>query len=202
LLLSVSVDNFGTRDDSPINRLQRRPFSMENRLVITSLCAAALVYACGPWMHSESASSSTVNHSKLSSTANNHKVPATVATELDLARSGSRVDFALRFIADNLHNPTLVLDNAARATTISKSRLAHLIVSHTGISWSAHLERARIKRAVHLLLNTALSIKEVSAAVGYAHVSSFDRAFHRVHRCRPGAFRRSHSSPSASSDNE
>ena len=96
MLLSVSVDNFGTRDDSPINRLQRRPFSMENRLVITSLCAAALVYACGPWMHSESASSSTVNHSKLSSTANNHKVPATVATELDLARSGSRVDFALR----------------------------------------------------------------------------------------------------------
>ncbi|MEO8945893.1 MAG: BsuPI-related putative proteinase inhibitor [Gemmatimonadaceae bacterium] len=69
---------------------------MENRLVITSLCAAALVYACGPWIHSQSASSSTVNPASVANNATKHKVPATVATELDLARSGSRVDFAIR----------------------------------------------------------------------------------------------------------
>lgn len=69
---------------------------MENRLIITALCAAALVYACGPWVHSQTASSKTVNHSTESRVSTVHKLPSTVATELDLARSGSRVDFALR----------------------------------------------------------------------------------------------------------
>jgi hypothetical protein len=73
---------------------------MENRLVITALCAAALVYACGPWVHSQTASSSDANRfSRRSADARplaSHKLPSTVATELDLARNGSRVDFALR----------------------------------------------------------------------------------------------------------
>ncbi len=69
---------------------------MENRLVITSLCAAALVYACGPWVHSQTAGSNAVNRSAESRASTSHKLPSTVATELDLARTGSRVDFALR----------------------------------------------------------------------------------------------------------
>lgn len=69
---------------------------MENRLVITSLCAAALVYACGPWVHSQTANSSAANHSSETRQSTARKLPPTVATELDLARIGSRVDFALR----------------------------------------------------------------------------------------------------------
>lgn len=70
---------------------------MENRLIISSLCAAALVYACGPWVHSQTANSSPVNRTNESFRASTgHKTPASVATELDLARNGSRVDFALR----------------------------------------------------------------------------------------------------------
>ena len=65
---------------------------MENRLAITTLCAAALVYACGPWVHSATSSSS-IPPAESHTTG---KVPATVATELDLARKGSRIDFALR----------------------------------------------------------------------------------------------------------
>lgn len=72
---------------------------MENRLVITALCAAALVYACGPWVHSQTAGSAQLAqtaHASDARSATNRKQPATVATELDLARSGSRIDFALR----------------------------------------------------------------------------------------------------------
>ncbi len=67
---------------------------MEHRLAITSLCAAALVYACGPWIHSQSAVTTPANGSSLARAST--KVPLTVATNFDLARSGSRVDFALR----------------------------------------------------------------------------------------------------------
>jgi hypothetical protein len=70
---------------------------MENRLIITSLCAAALVYACGPWVHSQTASAAAESRSSdHPASASHHKVPATVATELDMARNGSRIDFALR----------------------------------------------------------------------------------------------------------
>ncbi len=48
-------------------------------------------------MHSQTAESSPVNRANQSFRASTgHKTPATVATELDLARIGSRVDFALR----------------------------------------------------------------------------------------------------------
>jgi hypothetical protein len=77
--------------------------SMENRFIITSLCAAALVYACGPWVHEQTASSSPVTPSNRSFRASTgHKAPADVATELDLARNGSRIDFALR-VTNNTH---------------------------------------------------------------------------------------------------
>jgi hypothetical protein len=71
---------------------------MENRLVITSLCAAALVYACGPWVHSQTASAAAESRASdhPAASGSHHKVPATVATELDMARNGSRIDFALR----------------------------------------------------------------------------------------------------------
>jgi hypothetical protein len=70
---------------------------MENRLIISTLCAAALVYACGPWVHSQTADSSPVNPSNQSFRASTaHKDSSRVATELDLAREGSRVDFAIR----------------------------------------------------------------------------------------------------------
>jgi hypothetical protein len=96
---------------------------MENRLVITSLCAAAIVYACGPWMHLQSASPSSadaqsqhVSHSaspnvtrSVSETAGltttpshttrgAHRTTGSIATALDITRTGSRVDFALRIV--------------------------------------------------------------------------------------------------------
>jgi hypothetical protein len=45
-------------------------------------------------VHSQTASSSATDRSNSSHAAAPHKVPATVATEFDLARKGSRVDFA------------------------------------------------------------------------------------------------------------
>ncbi|HEY7897622.1 MAG TPA: BsuPI-related putative proteinase inhibitor [Gemmatimonadaceae bacterium] len=86
---------------------------MENRLIISTLCAAALVYACGPWVHSQTADSSPVNRSNQTFRASTgHKTPATVATELDLARNGSRVDFALRVTNNTKKTVELRFPNA------------------------------------------------------------------------------------------
>jgi hypothetical protein len=86
---------------------------MENRLIITSLCAAAIVYACGPWVHSQTAGSSTVTPANDSFRASQiHKAAAPVATELDLARNGSHVDFALRITNNTRKTVELRFANA------------------------------------------------------------------------------------------
>lgn len=85
---------------------------MENRLVITALCVAAVGYACSPWIRSQNApvaagvdsartaplamtiaSAPTARHG---STGRN--APGVVATTLDVSRTGQHVDFALRVI--------------------------------------------------------------------------------------------------------
>jgi hypothetical protein len=85
---------------------------MENRLIITSLCAAALVYACGPWVHSQTANAAAATPLASSHATASHKVPATVATELDLARNGSRIDFALRITNNTKKTVELRFANA------------------------------------------------------------------------------------------
>lgn len=75
---------------------------MENRFVITSLCAAALVYACGPWIHSQSDAPAPLPASSLASTSTQpHSQPkraarSVVATTLDVVPIGDRVALSLR----------------------------------------------------------------------------------------------------------
>lgn len=63
-------------------------------------------------MHSQTASSGAVNRSNQSRSSTAHKVPPTVATELDVARSGSRVDFALRVTNNTQKTVELRFPNA------------------------------------------------------------------------------------------
>lgn len=94
---------------------------MENRLVITALCVAAVGYACSPWIHSQNAPlAAGVDSARTAPLAMNiasapdaktggtgHHAPGVVATTLDVTRAGSRVDFALR-----------VMNNTARAVEL------------------------------------------------------------------------------------
>jgi hypothetical protein len=94
---------------------------MENRLVITALCVAAVGYACSPWIRSQNAplaagvdsartaplamSIASAPESKTGGTGRH--APGVVATTLDVTRAGSRVDFALR-----------VMNNTARTVEL------------------------------------------------------------------------------------
>jgi len=64
------------------------------------------------------------------------------------------------------------------------------VLRQTGLSFGKHLQLARMKTAAQLLESTTLTVKEVSSASGYEHVSSFDRQFRRQFAVTPGVFRR------------
>lgn len=94
---------------------------MENRLVITALCVAAVGYACSPWIRSQNtplaAGVDSARTAPLAmkiasvpsarSEATGRHAPGVVETMLDVTRSGSRVDFALRVMNNTRHTVEL-----------------------------------------------------------------------------------------------
>jgi two-component system response regulator YesN len=73
---------------------------------------------------------------------------------------------------------------------LSNSRLQHLFKQKTGVGLGRCLTEQRLRRAALLLIHTRLRIKEIAAAVGYEHTSSFTRAFEQRFTRPPLVFRR------------
>lgn len=68
--------------------------------------------------------------------------------------------------------------------------LRHRFRRAWGITPGRMLQRLRLERAKHLLLETGQSIAEVATACGYARQHEFARAFRRGVGCTPSAWRR------------
>jgi AraC family transcriptional regulator of arabinose operon len=87
-------------------------------------------------------------------------------------------------ISRPLHVATL-----AKEMNLSPSRFSHLFRHETGQSPAHYLHDLRLDRALLLLKDTALSIKQVMAAVGINDPSHFARDFSERHGVSPTAFR-------------
>ena len=79
-------------------------------------------------------------------------------------------------------------DWAARFN-LSHSHLQHLFKRATGVRLGRVLHEQRLQRAVRLLENSTMSVKEIANAVGYEHTSSFSRAFERRFAQAPRRYR-------------
>jgi AraC family transcriptional regulator len=74
---------------------------------------------------------------------------------------------------------------------LSRSRFQHLFRQETGETFSARLREVRLKKALALLADFHLSIKEVAGQCGYSSATSFARDFRKLLRVPPSEFRRS-----------
>jgi len=101
----------------------------------------------------------------------------------------SVVNEALKVIAESAQKSSARLGDVARAVGVSYHYLEHLLKRYTGESFSHHLRLARIRISTELLANPHLSVKEIAFMSGFSRVSSFDRAFKRIHACRPSEWR-------------
>jgi AraC-like DNA-binding protein len=72
---------------------------------------------------------------------------------------------------------------------LSASHLQHLFKAQTGSRLGRWLVEQRLRRAALLLLQSNMSVKEISYAVGYKHPPSFVRAFERTFEQAPGQYR-------------
>ena len=79
----------------------------------------------------------------------------------------------------------------ALEVNLSESRLQHLFKQETGVRLGRLLTEQRLQKAAELLVRTQLRIKEIAAAAGYEHASSFSRAFEQRFAQSPVVYRRS-----------
>ena len=101
------------------------------------------------------------------------------------------LEFRIRKIMEKVESASLCrISELAAELNMSESRLQHLFKQTTGVGLGHVLTEQRLQRAALLLTGTSMRIKEIAAAVGYEHTSSFTRAFEQRFAQPPQAYRR------------
>ncbi|MEM7208936.1 MAG: GlxA family transcriptional regulator [Pseudomonadota bacterium] len=123
-------------------------------------------------------------------------VVASVSEQYNLSRVRARMDeqrmpegFLQQFrhprvvsavtLMENTMDEPLSLDQLASRIEISKRQLARLFDIHIGRSVIRHYRFLRLRRAQQLLIQTTLSVRDVSTACGFQSLSHFARDYRR-----------------------
>lgn len=97
---------------------------------------------------------------------------------------------AIEYIHANLAE-TISIDTLAQITHLSKSYFMGQFKKAAGVGAIEYINQLRIKRACHLLTDTAKSVAEIAFACGFRNLSNFNRQFRGYVSCTPGEYRRS-----------
>lgn len=95
----------------------------------------------------------------------------------------ARIQAVVRWVAKD-HDQALSLDMAAAIAGLSPSRLSHLFVEQTGLSFKTYLLWTRLTRAV-ALMSEGLSLTEIAHEAGFADSAHFSRTFRRMFGIAP-----------------
>lgn len=104
------------------------------------------------------------------------------------ASVSARVERTLTLMEQNLDGQVRVADLAGNAN-MSPSHFAAVFKRKTGFSVLDYFVRLKMQRAGYLLDSTTLSIKVISAELGFDDPLYFSRCFRRVHNCSPTDYR-------------
>lgn len=121
---------------------------------------------------------------------------ATVYTVLDRIReyNGTTIENAsfsecLAYIEKHFCDPAFDLAQLCKTTFISSSSLHRLFVKHFGVSPKQYIIKLRMNKALSLLIEDKLSVKEISFASGFADEKYFSRAFRSKYGYSPSQLR-------------
>ncbi|WP_282059643.1 helix-turn-helix domain-containing protein [Roseobacter litoralis] len=93
-----------------------------------------------------------------------------------------------QLLGQQIGNGGLSANEAAELMHMSSRKLARML-SKLGTSVSKELSKAKIEHAKEVLLTTDRSVEDIAASLGYSDPSNFARAFSKVVRSTPSAFR-------------
>jgi AraC-like DNA-binding protein len=117
-------------------------------------------------------------------------LPADNSSCTESGAGDRRVVLTLRRIADGLGDGGVSLRNIAAQCGLSASRLGRLFKAQIGVNFHQYLMAHRMRKAAALLRSTTLSVKQVTAAVGYSDSSNFVHDFRRFFSVTPREYRK------------
>jgi two-component system response regulator YesN len=106
-----------------------------------------------------------------------------------LADADWRLEQLLCYLKSNLSEP-LSLSTAATLCRLETTYFSRYFRMHTGMNFSDWYRRVRIERAKALLSQPRMKVDAVSGAVGYNHITTFERAFRKCTGLCPAEYKR------------
>ncbi|MBK0371295.1 AraC family transcriptional regulator [Flavobacterium agrisoli] len=106
--------------------------------------------------------------------------------ELPLPKD-ERLAKILRYIESNL-GETILFEDIAKQFGFSERSLYRLFQKDVGMSFMQYYTIRRVLKAIELLLDEKLSIKEIAQEVGYSSVPTFSNTFYKILGQRPSDY--------------
>ena len=90
----------------------------------------------------------------------------------------------------NNYNSNITLQNIAKKEFLSPDYLSHEFKNATGYNFTDLLNLTRVEEGIKLLLDTDMSLTEISEEVGFSHTRYFNKHFKNYYGLTPLQFRR------------
>lgn len=97
----------------------------------------------------------------------------------------------IQYIDKNFTNPLLDMNDAADHIGVSIYTASRILKKLTGVNFRSYINDLRLEYAQELLLNTDMSVNDISAQVGFTSPSYFISSFKKAFSMPPGSFRKS-----------
>ena len=94
------------------------------------------------------------------------------------------------FVEEN-YSEEISLQKAANLACMERTSFSRFFGNKVGISFTQWLRRVRIAKAQELMRKNNLSITEITYAVGFSNLRTFERAFKQLTNLTPSQFKKS-----------
>ena len=111
-------------------------------------------------------------------------------TAAELSKEWHYAGVAVRMVMENFANSDLKLEFLAETLHISKSHFSRVFKELTGVTPVYYANELKINAAISLMTNSNLTVKEISAAVGFEDEAYFCRCFKKHTGLSPTAYMR------------
>ena len=92
----------------------------------------------------------------------------------------------------NNYNNNITLQDIAKKEFLSPHYLSHEIKYATGYSFTDLINLTRIEESIKLLLDSDLSISDISDEIGFSHTRYYNKNFKYYYNCTPLQYRKKH----------
>lgn len=108
------------------------------------------------------------------------------------SRSGTLLEKILAYVEENCHRDTLTLHGAAKELGFSAGYLGDYFKRVTGVNFTDHLTRVRLKRACKMLADSNSKTYEIAFACGFSNAHYFSVVFKKYTGTTPTQYRECH----------